>query len=262
MELYGLVSIVDPQVFGDERSFREQFADAALNPKSQQHLRDRLKPLCIRTLRKQVLEYVPFTARHCITRPFFPTPDEHDLYERVSTYLQRETLIAIPNAQRQLITLVLRKLLASSTFAIANTLEGMADRLDKALKISDSANAALEQVPLPIVKWFRPIQQDIRIWYKSGSVDHPYQPDFIVETTTGKWICETKRASDMLDPDVEAKANAAALWCPHAAEAVGEHWGYLLVPHDQVRLSMTFAGFVAGCRIEDAQTLTSASGSR
>ena len=149
MELYGLVSIVDPQVFGDERSFREQFADAALNPKSQQHLRDRLKPLCIRTLRKQVLEYVPFTERHCITRPFFPTPDEHDLYERVSTYLQRETLIAIPNAQRQLITLVLRKLLASSTFAIANTLEGMADRLDKALKLSDSANAALEQVPLP-----------------------------------------------------------------------------------------------------------------
>ncbi len=102
-----------------------------------------------------------------------------------------------------------------------------------------------------VVKWFRPTQQDIRIWYKSGSVDHPYQPDFIVETRKGKWICETKRASDMRDPDVEAKARAAALWCRHASEAVGENWGYLLIPHDQVRLSMTFAGFVAGCRIED-----------
>ncbi|MBV9500442.1 MAG: DEAD/DEAH box helicase [Acidobacteriaceae bacterium] len=148
LELYGLASVVDPQVFGDENSFREQFADAALNPTSRERLRERLRPLCIRTLRKQVLEYVPFTERHCITRPFFPTTEEHDLYERVSAYLQRDTLIAIPNAQRQLITLVLRKLLASSTFAIANTLEGMANRLEEALKASKSANQP-EQLALP-----------------------------------------------------------------------------------------------------------------
>ncbi|MDQ2842170.1 MAG: DEAD/DEAH box helicase, partial [Acidobacteriota bacterium] len=148
MELYGLVSIVDPQVFGDERSFREQFADAALNPTSQEKLRERLKPLCLRTLRKQVLEYVPFTERHCITRPFFPTPEEHDLYERVSAYLQRDTLAAIPNAQRALITLVLRKLLASSTFAIANTLEGMANRLEEALKTS-KPDGPTEELAIP-----------------------------------------------------------------------------------------------------------------
>ncbi len=149
MELYGLVSIVDPQVFGDERSFREQFADAAANPTSQRHLRERLSLICIRTLRKQVLEYVPFTERNCITRPFFPTAEEHELYERVSAYLQRETLVAIPNAQRQLITLVLRKLLASSTFAIANTLEGMANRLEEALKADEPAPSAPEQLTLP-----------------------------------------------------------------------------------------------------------------
>jgi SNF2 family DNA or RNA helicase len=134
LELYGLVSVIDDQVFGDERSFREQFTDAVLNPTSQRRLRERLEPICRRTLRKQVLEYVPFTERHCITRPFYPTAEEQELYERVSTYLQRDELIAIPNAQRQLITLVLRKLLASSTFAIANTLESMADRLDAGLK--------------------------------------------------------------------------------------------------------------------------------
>jgi adenine-specific DNA-methyltransferase len=145
MELYGLVSFIDPQVFGDERSFRDQFADAALNPTSQEKLRARLRPLCMRTLRKQVLEYVPFTARHCITRPFFPTPEEHDLYERVSTYLQREALVAIPDAQRHLITLVLRKLLASSTFAIATTLEGMANRLDEEIKAAE----APAQIDLP-----------------------------------------------------------------------------------------------------------------
>ncbi len=134
MELYGLISVIDPQVFGDDRSFREQFADAALNPTSQESLKERLKPICTRTLRKQVLEYVRFTERRCITRDFYPTDDEQKLYEQVSDYLQRPALVAIPNAQRQLITLVLRKLLASSTFAIATTPGRMADRLEEELK--------------------------------------------------------------------------------------------------------------------------------
>jgi type III restriction enzyme len=100
-----------------------------------------------------------------------------------------------------------------------------------------------------VVKWFRPTRRDIKIFYTSGSVDREYEPDFIVETKTGKWICETKKASEMGDPEVQAKAQAAALWCRHASEATGESWGYLLIPHDHVRMSMTFAGFVAGCGI-------------
>ncbi len=136
MELYGLISVIDPQVFGDDRSFKDQFADAALNPTSLDSLKERLNPICTRTLRKQVLEYVRFTERRCITRDFYPTDDEQSLYEQVSEYLQRPKLVAIPNAQRQLITLVLRKLLASSTFAIATTLGRMADRLEDELKQS------------------------------------------------------------------------------------------------------------------------------
>jgi hypothetical protein len=54
----------------------------------------------------------------------------------------------------------------------------------------------------------------------------------------------------MNDEEVRAKAAAAARWCKDATEATGESWGYLLVPHDQARLSMTFGGFVAGCRVE------------
>ncbi len=107
---------------------------------------------------------------------------------------------------------------------------------------------------LDVLKWFRPAKRDIRIYYKSGGTEPEYQPDFIVETKTGKWICETKRASDMVDPDVQAKAQAATLWCKHASEATGDPWGYLLIPHDQVRLSMTFSGFIAGCRVSDAQS--------
>ncbi len=134
MELYGLVSIIDPQVFGDERSFREQFADAAANPTSQERLRDRLKPLCMRTLRKQVLEYVRFTERHCITRAFFPSDRRaRPLRARLRLPSARR---ACRHPRRSAPThhARLAQILASSTFAIANTLEGMANRLEEALK--------------------------------------------------------------------------------------------------------------------------------
>ncbi len=100
-----------------------------------------------------------------------------------------------------------------------------------------------------VLKWTRPTRRDIRIFYKSGSEQPAYEPDFLVETKTGKWICETKKASEMGDAEVRAKAEAAVLWCRHATEATGESWGYLLIPHDHVRMSMTFGGFVAGCRV-------------
>ena len=92
-------------------------------------LRDRLRPICMRTLRRQVIEYVPFTRRVPITQDFRPNDDEQALYEAVSAFLQRESLISLPSSQRSLITLVLRKLLASSTFAIGKTLHRLVSRL-------------------------------------------------------------------------------------------------------------------------------------
>lgn len=129
MELYGLVSVIDPQVFGDAKSFRLQYVQTNNEAHRNMVLRERLKPLCKRTLRKQVSEYVRFTRRIPITQDFFPSPDEQRLYDNVSEYLRREELMALPASQRQLITLVLRKLLASSTFAISGTLRNLASRL-------------------------------------------------------------------------------------------------------------------------------------
>ena len=133
MELYGLVSVIDPQVFGDARSFRLQYVQANNEAQRNMVLRDRLKPLCRRTLRKQVQEYVKFTRRTPITQDFFPSADEQKLYEDVSEYLRRDEIMALPTSQRQLITLVLRKLLASSSFAISGTLRGLAQRLQTEL---------------------------------------------------------------------------------------------------------------------------------
>lgn len=132
-ELYGLGTILDPQLFGDIASFRDQFINSNRSEAARNlSLKERLSNICTRTLRKQVLEYVKFTQRVPLTQDFLPTEGEQELYRLVSAYLQRETLFALPASQRTLLTLVLRKLLASSTFAIAGTLKSLIARLEDA----------------------------------------------------------------------------------------------------------------------------------
>ncbi len=132
LELYGLVSIIDPHVFGDITSFKEQYVRGVNENLRNSRLKERIKPFCQRTLRKQVLEYIKFTQRVAMTEEFVPSDDEHRLYEQVSAYLQREKLNALPRSQRTLMTLVLRKLLASSSYAIAATLQKLVERLEHA----------------------------------------------------------------------------------------------------------------------------------
>jgi ERCC4-related helicase len=132
LELYGLVSIIDDFTFGDIDSFKDQFARLT-SQNSFDELKERLKPVCKRTLRRQVLEYVKYTNRIALVQEFFPTDAEQQLYDKVSAYLQREDLYALPKSQRKLMTLILRRLLASSTFAISGTLHGMSKRLETLL---------------------------------------------------------------------------------------------------------------------------------
>jgi superfamily II DNA or RNA helicase len=131
LELYGLVSIVDEFTFGDLRSFRAQFGRLA-SKADFDALKQRLRPICQRTLRRQVLAYVPYTNRHAMVQEFYPSAAEQQLYELVSEYLKGDKLYALPASQRQLMTLILRKLLASSTYAISDTLLGLATKLDAA----------------------------------------------------------------------------------------------------------------------------------
>ncbi len=128
LELYGLVSMIDDRVFGDIDSFRSQFA-AQGKGQAFNSLRDRLAPVCKRTLRRQVQQYVPYTTRKAIVQEFTPSSQEQELSSLVADYLRRPNLKALPQGQRQLISLVLWKLLASSTHAIAGALETMAKRL-------------------------------------------------------------------------------------------------------------------------------------
>jgi ERCC4-related helicase len=141
LELYGLVSMIDDRVFGDIDSFRAQFVNTDRVQSFGGGLRQRLGSICKRTLRRQVQQYVPYTARRAIVQEFTPSQEERELSGLVAEYLRRPNLHALPEGQRQLISLVLWKLLASSTQAIAGALDTMARRLqgnlDKAAVVID-----------------------------------------------------------------------------------------------------------------------------
>ena len=143
LELYGLVSIIDDYVFGDLKSFKAQYS-RIVDEENYDELRNRIQPVCHRTLRKQVLEYINYTNRIPICEEFFPTEEEHRLYILVSEYLQRDKLYALPNSQRQLMTLILRKLLASSSFAIYGTLNSLVNKLENLLLKHDVSDLLLE----------------------------------------------------------------------------------------------------------------------
>jgi hypothetical protein len=149
LELYGLSTLIDDRTFGDLPSFRTQFVNVGGNL---HELRDRLKTFCLRTLRSQVVEYIQYTERKLITRPFKPTDEEHKLYEAISDFLKREETYALPYQQRHLTALIVRKLLASSSQALAGTLEVIRDRLiqmrDEAIADSTLAEKIIEDEEL------------------------------------------------------------------------------------------------------------------
>jgi len=150
-ELYGIASFIDEKLLGSPYSFKTRFIQPIKDQSELTELRlEELRKLIrgeekddplsisgiiIRTLRKQVLEYVQFTDRTSITFDFTPTDEEVELYEKVSTYLQRQNVAAIAATQRNLMVLVYRKLLASSSFAIAGTLKKLSENLKNELKL-------------------------------------------------------------------------------------------------------------------------------
>ena len=133
MELLGLAAFIDDALLGNEETFRLQYATGELTEEKAADLKARLAPVVIRTLRRQVREYVKYTARRSFVEDFAPSAQEQELYDRVSEYLRREDAYAIPQARRALFVLVYRKILASSTFALAATLDRLADSLEQKL---------------------------------------------------------------------------------------------------------------------------------
>lgn len=98
------------------------------------------------------------------------------------------------------------------------------------------------------LKWFKPAKGQFQIYYKQGSEQPEYIPDFVVETDTMVFMVETKARADINTQEVQAKAVAAARWCKHAsghaASVGGKPWRYLLVPHDDIAESKRLTDFL------------------
>ena len=137
MDLYGLISFIDPRIFGSEQVFRQRY----MKDEDYDGLKRELTPVLYRTLRKDVVDYMHFVKRICRTVDFKLSPDEIELYERVNLFLKGDALYSIPASNRGLIILVIRKLMASSSFALVETFEVLKKRLEKLYEGTRSADA-------------------------------------------------------------------------------------------------------------------------
>jgi len=98
-------------------------------------------------------------------------------------------------------------------------------------------------------KWFKPGRGQFQIFYKWGSDQSEYQPDFVAETVDTIYMLEPKMRKEMADGEVVAKKDSAVRWCKHATEHAikngGKPWRYLLIAHDSIAENMTLAGLAA-----------------
>ena len=136
-DLHGLVSFIDPRIFGTEKAFNKQYREDY----NYAELKQNLSPVLYRTLRKDVSKYMQFANRVSRTFDFELSYEEKVLYGQVNHFLRKDYLYSLPTANRNLLTLVIRKLLASSSFALIETFEVILDRLQKLLEGTKSKDA-------------------------------------------------------------------------------------------------------------------------
>jgi len=147
-ELWGLVQFVDPlgTLLGDLPTFREVFCggdDRRLAPGQDEELRNRLRVVVQRTLRRQAQDFLeqPFVGREARLFEYTMSPAEKALYDDVTRYLLEPGIQAFRGGQRQLLLLGFHRRMASSTRALAASLRNVASRLRRKLSKADSSDA-------------------------------------------------------------------------------------------------------------------------
>ncbi len=155
LELYGLTSVIDDNIFGSEKSFRAEYGKGD----NLGELRRRVAPYFTRTLRKDVREYINYTRRLPMTQKFTASDDEYELYKAVSDFLRRDDIYSVPPAQKKLTTMIVRKILASSTFALIATLTHIKERLQRMLDANRQVAFSTADIVDDIDEW-QTIQED------------------------------------------------------------------------------------------------------
>ena len=149
-ELWGLLYYVEPTgtLVGSLPTFKELFCAGQdgrrLVPEQAPELRRRLAEVVQRTLRHQAQEFLdqPFVGRRAKLYEYSMSPEEKQLYDDVTNYLLSPSLNAFQGRSRQLLLIGFHRIMASSTAALANSLERVADRLRRMRQGSPAAEGA------------------------------------------------------------------------------------------------------------------------
>jgi len=148
MDLYGITSFIDDNIFGDKNIFKINYIKNLDN--NIEDLKSRLSNFMHRTLRNNVTQYIKYTNRIAKTFAFVQTNEENEIYETLRNLIINSESIPyiIPKKQSHLLLLILSKLMGSSIYALSGTLEVILHRLNNlknnsnitSLEISDLIN--------------------------------------------------------------------------------------------------------------------------
>ncbi|MCQ2315528.1 MAG: SNF2-related protein [Bacteroidales bacterium] len=203
LELFGLTTVIDEHIFGSEKSFRNDYGRGD----NLEELRRRLAPLFTRTLRKDVREYINYTNRLPLTQKFNSTDAEFELYQLVSDFLRRDDIYSVPASQKKLITMIVRKILASSTYALISTLTHLRDRLVSMLEKETNVEFKPEDIVDDYEDW----------WILDDNIDDDANDDLVLpdenEIDIPKLKTEIKTLDDFIVKarDIRHESKASAL---------------------------------------------------
>ncbi len=130
MELFGLTSFIEDSILGTQESFQQTFQRIPEEEREERlsELKYRIQKFFHRELRRNVSDFIKYTKRNAVTFEFDPDDEEEQLRKDFESYLAREDILGIPKMASHLLRLIYCKLLASSSFALKNSLLGIYKR--------------------------------------------------------------------------------------------------------------------------------------
>ena len=89
-----------------------------------------------------------------------------------------------------------------------------------------------------VIRWIKPPLNQLGLFWKAGQ---QYNPDFLIETTTGKYMVEVKADDEVTADEVVSKAREGIKWCQFASTADPDQkkWKYKLISDDNIHVGNT-----------------------
>lgn len=89
-----------------------------------------------------------------------------------------------------------------------------------------------------VIRWIKPPLNQLGLFWQAGQ---QYNPDFLVETPTTKYMIEVKAKNEVNNPDVVGKAKEGIKWCKYASivDFDKKPWKYKLITDEVISVGNT-----------------------